>query len=974
MKHFFTSLKFMLSALMLCLAIGAQAGDVVFNGTTDTNGKADASADQLTKNGVTLSVSNGYLASGDGQYRTYKGQTLTISSSVGAITKVVFTCTANDDTKYGPGCFTVATGNYSYEGKIGTWTGAANEVVFTAESNQVRATEIVVTVDGDTPVDPDPVDPDPDPEPSATYTSIAGMKAASTADKTDVKYQFKDLLVTYVNGVYSYVSDGTDGFLFYGASELVAGDKITGSVTGKLYQYNGLNEMAENSFTIDSKTSGNAVTPQTVAVEDILSDYLNYESEYVKISGVSFNGALANGVTVSQNGSDLTIYNRFNLSYDVNTDHKYDIYGFPAIFKGTVQLYVTEIVDQDGGGPGPGPEPTDAFTSIAAMKAAATADKTDATYQFKDLLVTYVSGAYNFVSDGTDGFLFYGTSEFVAGDKITGSVTGKLYQYNGLTEMSDNTFTIESKTSGNAVTPQDVAVATILSDYRNYENEYVKISDVTFNGALANGVTVSQNGSDLTIYNRFNLSYDVNTDHKFDIYGFPAIFKETIQLYVTEIVDKDGDTPGPGPEPTDAYTSIAAMKAAATADKTDASYKFKDLLVTYVSGAYNFVSDGTDGFLFYGASDLAAGDKITGFVTGKLYQYNGLTEMSDNTFTIESKTSGNAVTPQDVAVASILSDYRNYESEYVKISGVTFNGDFANGVTVSQNGSDLTLYNRFKYNYTVDTSHTYDIYGFPAIYGETIQLYVTEIVDKDGGGPGPQPETKTYTSIADAKAAATADRVTSVLKLDNVLVTYVNGSSTYLADDDNGFLLYGNVENVAAGEIVNIEVEGELFLYNGIPELSVKEVKAVTTVSSGNAVTPVALEVADVVADPFKYSNMLVSFEGVNFLEEAFNNRNVTITQDGEELVVRDNWRSMTDESIKFSLTDTYTVTGFVAMYNGAAQIYPRDINDIVSASAIRGVELDATTMNIYNLAGQKMENITRGGLYIVNGKKVLVK
>ena len=80
MKQFFTSLKFMLSALLLCLAIGAQAGDVVFNGSTDTNGKTDAGEDQLTKNGVTLSVSNGLLATSDGQYRTYKGQTLTISS------------------------------------------------------------------------------------------------------------------------------------------------------------------------------------------------------------------------------------------------------------------------------------------------------------------------------------------------------------------------------------------------------------------------------------------------------------------------------------------------------------------------------------------------------------------------------------------------------------------------------------------------------------------------------------------------------------------------------------------------------------------------------------------------------------------------------------------------------------------------------------------------------------------------------
>ena len=78
MKHFFTSLKFMLSALLLCLAIGAQAVDVVFNGTTDTYGHTDAGEDQLTKNGVTLSVSRGLLASSTGQYSTYKGDTLTI--------------------------------------------------------------------------------------------------------------------------------------------------------------------------------------------------------------------------------------------------------------------------------------------------------------------------------------------------------------------------------------------------------------------------------------------------------------------------------------------------------------------------------------------------------------------------------------------------------------------------------------------------------------------------------------------------------------------------------------------------------------------------------------------------------------------------------------------------------------------------------------------------------------------------------
>jgi hypothetical protein len=40
----------------------------------------------------------------------------------------------------------VADGNYSYSGAVGTWTGSANEVVFTASTNQVRASQIVVKV------------------------------------------------------------------------------------------------------------------------------------------------------------------------------------------------------------------------------------------------------------------------------------------------------------------------------------------------------------------------------------------------------------------------------------------------------------------------------------------------------------------------------------------------------------------------------------------------------------------------------------------------------------------------------------------------------------------------------------------------------------------------------------------------------------------------------------------------------------
>ena len=102
----------------------------------------------VSKEGVTLDVTKGIIGTynNENHYRIYKSETLTITSTVGNIVSVEFTCTAKNDEKYGPGCFTWSTGDYSYSGAVGTWTGSANEVVFTASTNQVRASQIVVKV------------------------------------------------------------------------------------------------------------------------------------------------------------------------------------------------------------------------------------------------------------------------------------------------------------------------------------------------------------------------------------------------------------------------------------------------------------------------------------------------------------------------------------------------------------------------------------------------------------------------------------------------------------------------------------------------------------------------------------------------------------------------------------------------------------------------------------------------------------
>lgn len=124
-------------------------GTVTFDADEDKGNATETQAEyEVTKQGVTMLVSSGRLGTFNSEthYRIYKNQTLTLTSTVGNIIKVEFTCTANDDAQYGPGCFTVADGSYSYSGPVGTWTGNAATVIFTASTAQVRASQIVVTL------------------------------------------------------------------------------------------------------------------------------------------------------------------------------------------------------------------------------------------------------------------------------------------------------------------------------------------------------------------------------------------------------------------------------------------------------------------------------------------------------------------------------------------------------------------------------------------------------------------------------------------------------------------------------------------------------------------------------------------------------------------------------------------------------------------------------------------------------------
>ena len=82
--------------------------------------------------------------------RIYKNDVLTITAS-NKIVKVQFVCAASDTEKYGPGHFSSNVGTYNYSGTLGTWTGEANSIEFTASGGQVRIHSVTVTYESATP-------------------------------------------------------------------------------------------------------------------------------------------------------------------------------------------------------------------------------------------------------------------------------------------------------------------------------------------------------------------------------------------------------------------------------------------------------------------------------------------------------------------------------------------------------------------------------------------------------------------------------------------------------------------------------------------------------------------------------------------------------------------------------------------------------------------------------------------------------
>lgn len=144
----------------------------------------------ITKDSVTVLVTASTVTAD--QMRIFKNQSITISSDL-VITRIEFTCTAKGAAKYGPGCFNEQNG-YTFEedGYVGTWEGETDSITFVSTLNQVRATQIVITINAPDSV-PEIIIPDTVPE---TPTAL-----------TEIEYEMKERKV-FSNGQIFIIKNG----------------------------------------------------------------------------------------------------------------------------------------------------------------------------------------------------------------------------------------------------------------------------------------------------------------------------------------------------------------------------------------------------------------------------------------------------------------------------------------------------------------------------------------------------------------------------------------------------------------------------------------------------------------------------------------------------------------------------------------------------------------------------------------------
>ena len=587
--------------MLALLSVGAWASEITLNmNNVDLTWTAVGDDQTTTSQGITIYYAKGGSGTPTSQgltanhIRFYKNSSVTISAA-SPITKIVFTAASGYDAA------NLIPEVGTNDG--GTWTGNATEIKFNLSVAQVRVTKMVVTLsdgtvaapyftpgegtiygptdvtihaqegatinytlDGTTPTTSSAVYSEPinvtstttikaiatldgvtSDVATATYTmetaqSVANIAAfAALADDTNASIS-NPVVVTYANGMNTYVKDATGFMCIYGndlAGKYSQGDVIPAGFGGVKTTYNNGVEMKFPFFNFEDATETQAVEPDEVTVTNFGNSQM---WQYVVLRGaqITYHNGRYLGFRVDNSTDSIAGFNQFNFTLPDLTG-TYDIYGIVTSYQGNIQMYPIEFVDVN-------PTYVDNIAALMALETGVNATITN------PVTVLYHSGKQLYIMDESAHMLVYGSlaNTYNNGDQLTG-IAGNWTIHNGLTEIIPVASTFGEATPGTPVEPELLPIEEISQDLIHH---YLRIENCTITaieGDTRNFTLTDETGEIIMRQNFSGISVGEDFDFTatYNVEGFLAYYKsadgatEQLQFY-PNLIEKVGGTVAPG--------------------------------------------------------------------------------------------------------------------------------------------------------------------------------------------------------------------------------------------------------------------------------------------------------------------------------------------------------------------------------------------------------------------------------------------
>lgn len=384
-------------------------------------------------------------------------------------------------------------------------------------------------------------------------------------------------------------------------------------------------------------------------------------------------------------------------------------------------------------------------------------------------------------------------------------------------------------------------------------------------------------------------------------------------------------------------TSIAGLKTLITSTTpVDFKVQLNNAIITYVDGKNVYLQDADAGILIYlNSHTLTAGKSYTGVASGQAKVYNGLREITSIDWGTIAPVDASVPAALEVTVAELQADYDQYENMYVCVKDATVTSALASrNATIAQGEGDAqkeyAVYDKNNGLSSTALSNVHaiaSVCGFPGAFNTTYQLnvYSAAAVEETG-----------YNLAVSAAGYA----------------TYYNSAKAYtLPAGVKGHVWNDGLVNAYAPESV-VPANEPLVI-----EAAEGNYALLFTTTEQQPVANNTLEGTDEATDLTDDSNYYYYGLSLNASSELssvgfywMNNTGAAFTNGAHKAYLK------LDKSI---FSPSMSMSAFP--FNGSAT----GIDHIATGAD--------TTKSVYDLSGRRVDKAIKG-IYIVNGKKVLVK